>query len=96
MALEFKRLPKSRLDDSLSDLSPQAKTSLRNEMLDMGYPLSEINAKFGNDIGSFTMKDVLKFMARRRLKPRYDEPTDSIVLDGAVQPVTPIEELDTV
>ena len=90
----FKRLPKDRLDDSLSSLSSGVKNAIKNEILDAGYSSAELQGKFGNDIGNFTLRDVLKFMARRRLKPRYDNATDTVICDGAVQPVRAIEDVD--
>ena len=90
----FIRLPKDRLDDSLSDLSSAAKKIIRGTILSLGYTIQEINEHIGNDIGSKTLRDVLKFIARRRLKPRYDADADEIVLDGAEQPVRPLEDVD--
>lgn len=97
IAAVFQRMPKNVLTDSLSDLSIAAKTKIKNELLDMGYSLSEIKTKFGPnvDLGSYTLKDVLKFMAKRRLKPRYIIATDEILVDGIVQGCTPIEFVDS-
>lgn len=93
-ATGFTRLPKNRLDDSLSDLSTAVKTAIRDKMLALGYTAQEIQQRFGNDFGSYTLRDVLKFIATRRLKPRFDSNTDTIVLDGAIQPVRPLEDVD--
>ena len=90
----FKRLPKDRLDDPLSDLSVQVLKLIRDILEDMGYPLAEIKARFGNDLSIYTLRDVLKFATRRRLKPRYNAATDEIICDGIVQPVKPLETLD--
>lgn len=78
----FKRLPKDRLDDTLSDLPQAVRRALRDELLDQGYTLQEIQARFGNDLGNYTLRQVLQFMASRRRKPRYDVENDLIVLDG--------------
>lgn len=91
----FRRLPKDRLDDSLADLSPAVLARIRDEILDMGYPLAEIRDRFGDDLSIYTLRDVLRFMARRRLKPRYDAGSDEIVCDGAVQPVKSVENVDS-
>lgn len=91
---QYKRLPKDILDDSLSDLSAAVKTALKNELLDMGYSLVEIQQTFGADIGLFTLRDVLKFMTTRRLKPRYDAPTNTIIVDGIEQKCRPLESVD--
>lgn len=94
LATEYKRLPKDRLDDSLADLSTAAKRALRDELEDMGYTLAEIRARFGDDLGIYTLRDVLGFMASRRRKPRYDQTTDTIVLDGSVQSCRPVNQVD--
>ena len=90
----YRRVPRDRLDDSLSDLTAAAKTALRDEILDMGYTIDELRARFGDDLGAYTLRDVLRFMARRRRKPRYDADTDLIVCDGPVQPCRDVDELD--
>lgn len=92
---EYKRIPKDRLDDSLRDLPPAIKKALKNELVDMGYNLAEIKDRFGDDLGSYTLRDVLKFAARRRLKPRYIPETDTIVCDGIVQGCRSIESVDS-
>lgn len=90
----YKRIPKDRLDDSLTDLPAAVKTALRNELLDAGYTLAEVRARFGDDLSSYTLRDVLRFMASRRLKPRYDAATDTIVCDGELQPCRDIDIVD--
>lgn len=95
IAAVFKRLPKDRLDDSLSTLTSPQRNALKNEILDQGYTLSEIQNRFGNDLSQFTLGDVLRFMTTRRLKPRYDSVSDTIILDGAEQSCRPLTEVDT-
>ena len=89
----FRRIPKDKLDDSLSDLSTAAKTAIKNEILDMGYTLSEIQNRFGSDLGSYTLRDVLKFMATRRRQARYYG-NDVPVYDGTIHTPTDIEIVD--
>ena len=89
----FKRIPKNRLDDPLSDLPTAVKQALKNEALDMGYTIAELQARFPNDLGTYTLKDVLKFYAKRRLKPRYDSVVDEIKVDGIEQTCRPIESV---
>ena len=88
----IQQLPKDRLDDPLSDLSNAALKKIRDILLAMGYPLAEIKQKFGDSINlkDFTLRDVLKFASRRRLKPRYDSSTDQFYIDGTAQPVKPL------
>jgi len=93
----FKRLPKDYLYAPLSDLPLAVLTAIRDELLDMGYPLAEIVERFGltiEDLANYTLYDVLKFATRRRRKPRYDSQTDTIYLDGDIQPVRSIESVD--
>jgi hypothetical protein len=90
----YKRLPKERLDDALSDLSTAAKQKLKNEILGMGYSVGEVQAAFPGDLGDYCLGDVLHFMASRRLKPRYDAGAGEIILDGAVQVCRPVESVD--
>lgn len=91
---KFKRLPKDRLDDSLSDLPSNIKTMIKNEILDMGYTLSEIQQKLGSNFNQKTLREVLKFMATRRRKPRYDKATDTIFCDGDIRACNSIEVID--
>ncbi len=90
----FKRIPKNRLDDTLSDLSTTVKQALKNEALDMGYSIVELQERFPNDLGTYTLKDVLRFYAKRRLKPRYIASTDEIKIDGIEQVCKSIESVD--
>lgn len=90
----FKRIPKDLLDDTLADLPTAVKTALKNEALDMGYTIEEINAKLPNPIGTYTLRDVLRMMATKRLRPRYDKNTNTIICDGEEQPVRSIENID--
>ena len=90
----FHRLPKNRLDDSLSDLTTAQKNAIRNKLTDMGYTLQELHDALGNDLGAVTLRQVLKFATTRRLKPRYDSVNDAIVCDGDIQPVKALELVD--
>jgi hypothetical protein len=90
----IKRLPKDRLDDSLATLSPAARQAIRAELEDMGYTLAEIQARFGTDLSAYTLGDVLRFAATRRLKPRYDSSSDTIVCDGPAQLCRALAEVD--
>ncbi len=89
----FQKIPLSQLDESLSVLSGGQRTAIRNAVLNAGYTLQEINNRFP-DLSAVTLGDVLRFMASRRLKPRYDAETDTIICDGEVQECKPIDLLD--
>lgn len=90
----FQRLPKNLLTASLSDLTTAQKNAIRNKLEEIGYSLTEIKDALGNDLGSKTLADVLRFAARRRLKHRLDEATDTVIYDGPEQSVKPIDTVD--
>ena len=90
----FVRMPKDAANDSLSGLNTAQKVALRSILTDMGYPLIELQAVLGADLGARTLGDVLRFMASRRRKPRYDAATDTIVLDGEVVACRHIDTVD--
>lgn len=79
----IRRLPKDRFDDPLSDLTTAQKRAIRDELLDAGYTIQEIRARFGNDLGAYTLADVIRFALSRRRKPRWDG--TQFVFDGVVQ-----------
>jgi hypothetical protein len=89
------RLPKDGMDDSLSDLSSVQKQAVRDLIIDCGYSPSEFGDRFPADLGSYTLGDVMRFMATRRRRPRYDSSLDAIVLDGAIQSCRDVGGVDT-
>lgn len=90
----FTRLPKDLLDSPLSDLTNPQKIALRDKIESLGYPREEWQADLGADLGTKTLRDVLRFIAKRRRKPRYDSVTDSIALDGPIQSCRAVEHVD--
>ena len=86
--------PKTVLFMFSSPCNPSGAVYTRDELEAMGYPLAEILDALGTGLNTVTLRQVLQFAARRRRKVRYDSQTDSIVDDGAVQPVTPIALVD--
>lgn len=90
----IRRLPKDALNLSLADLTPTQKATLRNQVLALGYTVPELQAAFPLDLGNYTLRDVLRFMATRRLRPRYDSGTDTIVLDGPTEAPMSVDLLD--
>jgi hypothetical protein len=90
----FVRIPVARLGDSLSSLTTAQRAGLHTRIEAMGYPLAEIEAALGPDLGLKTLGDVLRLVTRRRLRPRYDAETDRLIWDGPIQPVRPIEDVD--
>lgn len=92
----FTRLPKDLLDDPLSSLTNTQKTALRDLIESLGYPRAEWQAALGTNLGERTLREVVRFIATRRRKPRYDQATDTIILDGPVQACRSIDEVDGV
>jgi hypothetical protein len=82
------------LSDTLGDLTTNQRNAILNRLQTMGYTLAEINAALPANWQNVTLRQVLRFALTRRLKPRYDQATDTIVLDGTVQPTRPVEDAD--
>lgn len=92
----FTRIPVDRLDDPLSSLTSTQRSAIKNKVLALGYTQPELTDALGSDLSLITLGQLLRFIATRRLKPRYDVVTDTIVLDGPIQPCLPIEQVDGV
>lgn len=93
---DFKHIPKARLNEPLSDLSPAVLNALRDELLDQGYTMQQLRSRFGSppDLTQYSLGDVLRFMASQRRKPRYDRETDTIIVDGDIQTPKPVDVVD--
>lgn len=89
----FRRLPLTALDDPLSSLTAGQRNAIKTELLDAGYSLDEVTTALP-DLATVTLRQVLSFLASRRMRPRYDANTDTIILDGPVQNCRPVEEID--
>jgi len=89
----FVRIPLAAMDNPLSSLTGGQRTAIRNEVLACGYTTAEVNARFPN-LANATLGEVLRFLATRRRKPRYDPATDAIELDGEIQPCVSVDALD--
>ena len=90
---EMLRIPLGLLNAPLSTLPFQQRTAIRARLEGLGYSLTEIATAIP-DLGQATLRDVLRLALTRRLKPRYDVATDSIVLDGSEQPTRAFEDVD--
>lgn len=84
------RLPVSHIDDPLSSLTGPQKTALRNRVLGLGYTAGEITARFGADLGQYTLRDVLRFILRRR---RDVFTTDGVTITETSTPVTQRDDI---
>ena len=92
---EFQRVPRDLLIDPLSSLSTAQRRAIRDNLNAMGYTDAEISAALGNtNLNTVTLGQVLRFAASRRLKPRWDDAQQQIVLDGAFQACRPIADVD--
>lgn len=95
----FQRIPARFTDLStpLGDLTVAERTALNNKLVSLGYEQAEIDAALGATNGAWrtkTLGQVFRFALSRRQKPRYDQATDAIVLDGPDQPCAPIDDVD--
>ena len=93
IALTYRRLPLTDLSTSLSTLTNAQRTAIKNDLLAAGYTSTEIDARWPN-FRFALFGEVLRFVAQRRLKPRYDRATDTILLDGPVQPCRSIDAIN--
>lgn len=91
-AAGFLRIPNHvELSDTLGDLTAGQRQAITDEALLLGYSQAEINAALPANWQAVTLRQVLRFFATRRLRPRFDQPTDTIVCDGPVQPVKDVD-----
>jgi hypothetical protein len=82
-----------RLEDSFADLTNGERSQISSAILSLGYTQAELDAAMGTTLALWrakTLGDLLGLAATRRLRPRYDQATDTIVCDGPVQPVKPV------
>lgn len=90
----FLRVPVARLDDPLSSLTAAQKTAVRNRVVALGYTAGEVTSRFPGDLGDYTLRDLLGFVASRRRRVRYDEATDTVIADGEVVAPRPVDDVD--
>lgn len=94
-AAGFLRVPNhTNLSDTLGDLTANQRQAILDKLAAMGYSQAEITAALPANWAAVTLRQVLQFAATRRLKPRYDTNTNTIILDGDMQPVKSIDLVD--
>ena len=94
-ATNFVRIPAhTQLSDTLGDLTANQRNAILAKLEALGYSHAEVVAALPADWQAVTLGQVLRFAATRRLKPRYDEGTDTIHVDGDPQPVRPVNDVD--
>ncbi len=96
----FTRVPVTAptLSTTLSTLTSEQRNALLTLIGNMGYTPAEISAALGSTLATWrghTLGNVLRFIASKRLKPRYDRNNDQIVLDGVPQACRSVSEADT-
>jgi hypothetical protein len=80
--------------------SPVAGMSFGDQLLftakagELGYSIPEIQAALPLDLGNYTLRDLLNFVLTRRQDPRFDEATQTIVLDGMTRSCKSADQLD--
>lgn len=85
------------LTSSLATMTNGERNQISALVLSLGYTQAELDAAMGSTLALWrqkTLKTLLDFMATRRLQPRYNQPTDTIVCDGPLQPVRSVESVD--
>jgi phage terminase large subunit-like protein len=96
--VRFHRIPVALLDDTLASLTNAQIDAISNKVQALGYSLAEIQAALGTtraQIRQKTLRQVLRFVASRRIKPRYDANTQAVVFDtGVVETPRSIEDVD--
>lgn len=94
-ATGFTRIPVDRLNDPLSSLTNTQLTTIKNKVLALGYTQQELTNALGNDLSLITLGQLLRFIATRRLRPRYDAQANAFVLDGPVESCTSVDLVDS-
>jgi hypothetical protein len=91
----FVRIPShTDLNDTLGDLTANQRNAILAKLAALGYSQGEITAALPANWQAVTLGQVLRFAASRRLRPRYDEQTDTVVCDGPPQWVRPVADVD--
>jgi uncharacterized membrane protein (UPF0136 family) len=95
----YYRIPSfTHLTDVLTGLTAGQRTAIQNRILAMGYTQAEIDAAMGNTLALWRQKvlsTLLRFIAQRRLSPRWDSIQQQFVLDGALRDCKPIDAVNT-
>jgi hypothetical protein len=89
----FYRVPLTVLDNTLASLTAAQRNAIQARIEAMGYTVEEITAAFPN-LRNATLRQVLRFAASRRRKPRYDAVSDAIMLDGEIVACRSVEDVD--
>lgn len=80
--INCRRIPMNILDRPLSDLNNAQRNGLRDLAVEMGYTLEEIRSALGNNLANVTLRQLLRFLASRRIKARWDAASSQLVFDG--------------
>lgn len=74
----------NNLSDSLAQLTDPQWTAYRNKAISLGYSAAEWDAAFPLTRDNYILKDVIRFLLKRRISPRWDVPSSSVIYDGPV------------
>lgn len=90
-------IPKAALDDSLADLTNAQKVAIRDRLLALGYTSAQLQAALGGDIGSRTLRELLRFAASRWRRPvTLDPATGDVVYEAEDWPGGPPKPIEVV
>lgn len=85
----------NNLTDSLSVLTTTQWANYRSFAISLGYAAAEWDAAFPLTADNYLLRDVVLFLVGRRLEPRWDASSQTVILDGAtVQPAASADEID--
>jgi hypothetical protein len=90
----FVELPIEFLWKPLSGMPMMQQYVLIGKAQELGYSIEEIQTHFPNDLGTYTLRDMLNFILTRRYDPAWDEATQSIVFTSTVRSCKSADALD--
>jgi hypothetical protein len=90
----FVELPIEFLWQPLSGMPLMQQYVLIGKAQELGYSIEEIQTHFPNDLGTYTLRDMLNFILTRRYDPAWDEATQSIVFTSTARSCKSADALD--
>lgn len=89
------RFPVHRLHDPLSSAPAAQLAAINIELVAMGYPRAEIDAAFPDGLQGATLRDLIRFILRRRQLPTGHHPVTGEIVFGPVHVACrPLEHVD--
>jgi len=90
----FSRLPGTDLNERLTALTTVQERQLQDLAGSLGYSGVEIDRSLGTDVRGKTLREYLTFLSTRRVRPRWDSPTQQIVFDQEIVPCRNLNDID--